>query len=236
MATAGKYPIVKGAATIHTFVERVSVQPAPPRAEGFSLRRWLQASGIRSSNFADVPSWAQFVGLADESGPTDLWMEVRDDGERSAALVAALRGAYAGPLGFAGIDLPTPEHLPRLASYIRTNENVADSEARAAAATMLAGFAAATGERIVLPNAGSPRSASPVGRVARKTQGSSKRSNASAAPNAMADPGSDGHAGTRPISLALNVQVVLPSDATEERYDAMLAAVAKHLGALLAAG
>jgi hypothetical protein len=191
------------------------------------MQKWLKASSLSSSYFFDVPPFARFIGLIDDQGPTDLWGQLRDDGLRDAKLTEALRSAYEGPLEFLGIEIPVAADASRIAGFIRTHEGVSADDAQAAAATLIAAYDVALGRSAAEPERPAPRTTAP--RESRKVAPTPPTPR-------VGKPRDDGTGRPRGVnaSLAVNIQIVLPADATEEKYDAILGAVAKHLSGFIA--
>lgn len=232
MPSAGRYPIVRGKTTLPQFFAKLQAQPRPEGA--FNMRSWLRSSGLVSSYFDDIRPFATFIGLTNDGGTTDLWAALRDNDKFSGALTTALQTAYTDPLGFLGISTPTGDDATRLSNRLRTSENVQAAEALAAAETMIAAFDLALG-RVASEVPGTvARTAQLTARGRRPTPNGaarptgSKRGAAPAVPSTAHTPGAPFAA-----TLAINLQIVLPADAPDDRYDAMLGAVARHLGPLL---
>ncbi len=224
MPSAGKYPIVKGSGTLSKFFEAVTRQATP--STPFAMLKWLRASGLTSSYFNDIPAFASFVGMIDEKGPTDLWTQLRDGANRKESLTAALRSAYREPLDFHSIESPDSTDLPLLSAFIRTHEGASSDIADSAVQTLIAAFDIALG-RV-------PAVSSRNGRVATSAPTPSTPARLPAKPRGRSEPR---HSNPDPkmlsATLAVNLQIVLPADAPNEKYDAMLGAVARHLSPLL---
>lgn len=233
MPSAGKFPMVRGASTLRKFFEAVARHAVP--SPGFSMKRWLEASNLRSSYFQDTIAFAAFVGMTDEKGPTELWTKLRAEDERLTALLEALRGAYREPLDFLSLDSPSADDTPRLSSYIRTHENVAADSAEQAAATLIAAFDYALGregnQASLTPQSsrGGRQSAAPTPKASKVVADVRSRTT----PPSMSQATNGQGAGERRAVLAVNLQIVLPPDAPDDKYDAMLGAVARHLSSIL---
>ncbi len=221
MSSAGAYPIVRGPDTLQKFFDAI-VNYAPPTT--MTLRAWIKSSGLTSSYYDDIPAFARFIGLFEDDGPTEMWPRLRGESGYASVLSEALRSAYDAPLKHADLErVETEGDIERITRFIRTNANVANDKAEAAAFTMARAFALAGGTPGVTKN--KPPTAR-GGNPARGKRGKGSRGDQEPA-KATSEPRKFG------ATLAVNLQVVLPSDATDERYDAMLAAISKHLGALL---
>lgn len=212
-----------GASTIAGFFAAVEQQARP--AEGQSVAKWLREGDLRSSYYDAIPAFAEFVGLTQEGRTTELWDAVRDPDGGREAFGSALRDAYALVLKRYQMETVTAEDASRVAGFIRGAANASQSEAERAAATVVSAFDYADG-REATPAPSPARSASPASR--RKPRGK-----AGSKPASANDSKRRGEAGGRNATLAVNLQIVLPSDADSDRYDAILEAVAKHLGPLL---
>lgn len=231
MTLAGRFPIVRGATTLQQFIQRVQIQPRPDG--GFNFGNWLRSSGLNSSYFRDdIRPFAAFIGLIDDKGATELWADLRDTEKSGEALVSALRAAYAGPLDFLGISIPDASDVGRIANWIRNNENTSATQADQAAETAISAFDLALGrEPAVAATEASRRTATrPATVTARTPRNPRATTRTEPTPrNLTRQTTQEGLTAT----LAVNLQIVLPSDASDDRYDAMMGAVAKHLATLL---
>lgn len=223
MPSAGKYPIVRGAGTLPRFFEAVSRQATPTAP--FATLKWLRASGLTSSYFNDVPAFASFIGMTDDDGPTELWVALRDEASRAETLAEALRTAYGEPLRFHSIETPDSSTERQLSSFIKTHEGTSSELADDAVRTLVAAFDFALGR-----NAKNPADS---GRTAVASNGS-RRGRPSGLVSKSSSLPKQGESGKNfTATLAVNLQIVLPADAPDEKYDAMLGAVARHLSPLL---
>ncbi len=235
MPQAGKYPIVRGGtATLTRFFDIVRNRPAP--APPVSWKQWLPLHSLTSSYFADCVAFGKFSGLIDGKGPTETWASLRTDGEFGSHLTSALHNGYGTLLNSLGIKEPTNDDRDRLSQAIFATENVGREVARAAADTLVAAFDIALERKstettspgratLKKGNGGTSRPGSKATDAGAKANGSSQGKEPPPAGESMVE--------RRPLSLAVNLQIILPADASDARYDAILGAVAKHLGSLL---
>ena len=235
MSSAGRYPIVRGGAvTLTRFFEVVQNRPVP--SSPVSWQQWLRLQSLTSSYFDDCIPFVKFVGLIDGKGATDLWLSLREDGEFANRLASAIKTGYAPLLVPLGIEDPASADRDKLSQAIFSTENTDRDKARAGAETLLAAFDVALG-RSSAPNKSTDgknaAKAIGFGRRASGTPAVSRKESTTASQNGELLRTDVSTGQRRPLSLAVNLQIVLPPDASDARYDAILGAVAKHLGSLL---
>lgn len=222
MASAGRYPIVRGSGTLASVLAKVVEQPRPENPLAFA--KWLKSSGLSSSYFDDVPVWAKFVVLIDKDGSTDLWSRLRDEEAGRSALHEALLTAYAPIFQHFGLTTVTDSDRQRVVAFIRSNENASTEAAEGATDTLIRALDWAEGRASAPPVRPEPK-------PAEKTAPSRQKAAAKASAP-VRQPVQVGAGPTAGFNVSLNVQIVLPPDAEDERYDVMIGALVRHLRSL----
>lgn len=209
------YPMVLSLGKLAKVLDRVAKSGQPTKVD----YKWLHQYGFTSSNDRRLLSALRFIGFVDDKwAPTDRWTRFR--GENGQAVLAeAIKSGYSD-LYHTYPEAHT-ESTETLVNYVKAHKGVAEDTANKMVQTFHA-LATQAGLRGATSTAErTPGLTSPNGSDAPEPQ-------VSAGPYVPARGVATRSAGSG-VTINVNIQLELPESKDPDVYDALFAALSKHI-------
>jgi hypothetical protein len=175
--------------------------------------KWLSSLGFKTSNDRYITGILKSLGFTDNSGiPTSKWQAYRNKAQARVVMAQAIREAYPG------LFETYPDAHRKDDEALRNFFSTHTSVGAAAIAYMVRTFK--TLAELADFDTTAPTLPDAVNELdSRPAAAGEKPKEAVKSPPASAIP----------IPITMNIQIVIPSDATAEQYDKIFSSIKKHL-------
>ncbi|MCL4504824.1 MAG: DUF5343 domain-containing protein [Chloroflexi bacterium] len=205
------FPYTPIPATLDKFFSQIQIIGKPPKI----TVKWLESIGLKSSNDRYLTGILKALGFTDASSiPTNQWQLYRNKAQARAVMARSIQQAYA--LLFETYPDAFRKDDESLKNFFSTHTDVGAQ----AIAYMVRTFKALVALADFDAAAGIPPTAATMD-VASQTKVTSENA---------AEVLTNGKVSERPLlPISMNIQIVIPSDATEEQYDRIFSSIRKFL-------
>lgn len=198
------YPYTQNTGSLTGIIKAIGSHGVPDKFTTKELPVW----GYKSSNDRSIISVLKFIGFIDSAGnPTQLWKDARTKPEEATA--AGVRSGYNDL--FKTFPNAHQKDGEALTNFFKAKTTVGDAAVKMMVATFraLAQYGDFEAAPSLVPQNGSASSAPPAGQVTPAVK--------------QQIPSDNG------VTINLNIELSIPTDATGEVYDKFFAAMRKHI-------